>query len=194
MSLSMRQKNALDNRSSEQRSILFNTRVPIGANLVPGSYFTASNHSQERVMATHELFAYLHIKDAAKAIDFYIEAFGAKEMFRLADPSGKVGHAQLDFDGTTLMLADEYPDMNIKGPQSIGGTSVTIHLHVDNADEVIQRAVNAGATLQMKPTDQFYGERSGSVIDPFGHRWNIGHSIEAVTPEEMQKRFAAMPS
>lgn len=143
-------------------------------------------------MATHELFAYLHVKDAAKAIDFYTHAFGAKEMFRLTDPSGKVGHAQMDFDGTTLMLADEYPDMNIRGPQSIGGTSVTLHLHVDNADHVIECAVIAGATLQMKPADQFYGERSGSVIDPFGHRWNIGHSIEAVTTEEMQKRFAAM--
>jgi uncharacterized glyoxalase superfamily protein PhnB len=145
-------------------------------------------------MAIHEVFAYLHVKDAAKAIDFYIQAFGAKELFRLAEPSGRIGHAQLDFNGTTVMLADEFPEYGIKGPATLGGSGVTIHLHVDNADEVVARAIEAGAKLQMKVTDQFYGERSGAIIDPFGHRWNIGHSIEAVTPEEMQKRYSTMMS
>jgi uncharacterized glyoxalase superfamily protein PhnB len=145
-------------------------------------------------MAIHEVFAYLHVKDAAKAIDFYIQAFGAKELFRLAEPSGRIGHAQLDFNGTTVMLADEFPEYGIKGPATLGGAGVTIHLHVDNADEVVARAIEAGAKLQTEVTDRFYGERSGSIIDPFGHRWNIGHSIEAVTPEEMQKRYSTMTS
>lgn len=143
-------------------------------------------------MSIHELFAYLHVKDAARAIEFYKAAFGATEKFRLTEPGGRVGHAELDFGGMTLMLADEFPEFNIRGPQSIGGTSVTIHLHVDNADALIERAVAAGATLERPPKDEFYGERSGCVRDPFGHRWSIGHSIEQVTPEEMQRRYDAL--
>lgn len=143
-------------------------------------------------MAIHEVFSYLHVRDAAKAIDFYSQVFGAKEMFRLAEPNGRVGHAQLDFNGTTVMLADEHPEFGIKGPQSLGGAGVTIHLHVDNADDVIGRAVKAGAKVQSAIADHFYGERSGAIIDPFGHRWNIGHSIEAVDPVEMQKRFTKL--
>jgi uncharacterized glyoxalase superfamily protein PhnB len=143
-------------------------------------------------MKVHELFAYLHVSNAAKAIEFYGKAFGAKEKFRLTEPSGRIGHAELDFNGTTLMLADEFPEYNIRGPQAIGGTSVTIHIHVDNADEVIRRAVSAGAEIEMEPKDEFYGERSGCVRDPFGHRWNIGHSIEAVSSEEMQRRYTEM--
>ncbi len=143
-------------------------------------------------MKVHELFAYLHVRDAAKAIEFYGKAFGAKEKFRLTEPSGRIGHAELDFDGTTLMLADEFPEYNIKGPQTIGGTSVTIHIHVDNADEVIGRAANAGAKIEMEPKDHFFGERSGCVRDPFGHRWNVGHSIEEVSPAEMQQRYTEM--
>lgn len=140
-------------------------------------------------MSIHELFAYLHVKGAAKAIEFYRKAFGAVERFRLNDPRGRIGHAELDFGGTTLMLADEFPEVGIKGPQTIGGTSVTIHLHVDNADEVIKRAAEAGATVEREAEDHFYGERSGSVRDPFGHRWTIGHSIEEVSPTEMQRRY-----
>lgn len=140
-------------------------------------------------MVIHELFAYLHVKDAAKAIEFYKRAFGVTEKLRLNDPSGRIGHAELDFGGTTLMLADEFPESGIKGPQTIGGTSVTIHVHVDNADEVIRRAVEAGAKIERAPKDEFYGERSGSFHDPFGHRWNVGHSIEAVSPAEMQRRY-----
>ena len=140
-------------------------------------------------MKVHELFAYLHVNNAAKAIEFYEKAFGAKEKFRLTEPSGRIGHAELDFDGTTLMLADEFPEYNIRGPKAIGATSVTIHIHVDNADEVIRRAVSAGAVVEMEPKDEFYGERSGCVRDPFGHRWNVGHSIEEVSTEEMQRRY-----
>jgi uncharacterized glyoxalase superfamily protein PhnB len=143
-------------------------------------------------MRVHELFAYLHVRNAAQAIEFYAKAFGAKEKFRLTEPSGRIGHAELDFGGTTLMLADEFPEYNIRGPQAIGGTSVSIHIHVDNADEVIRRAVSAGAEIEKEPQDEFYGERSGCVRDPFGHRWNIGHSIEEVTPDEMQRRYTEM--
>lgn len=140
-------------------------------------------------MSTHELFAYLHVKNANKAIDFYRRAFGATEIFRLTEPAGRIGHAELDFGGTTLMLSEEYPEYGIRGPEAIGATSVTIHLHVDDADATIERAVAEGATLEREPQDAFYGERSGVVVDPFGHRWNIGHDIEDVTPEEMQRRY-----
>ena len=140
-------------------------------------------------MSIHELFAYLHVRGAAEAITFYTKAFGAKETLRLTEPSGRIGHAELDFDGKTLMLADEYPEYNVNGPLSVGGTTVTLHIHVHNADEVIRSAVAAGATLEQDPKDQFYGERSGSVRDPFGHRWSIGHNIEDVSPDEMQRRY-----
>ncbi|HJR75291.1 MAG TPA: VOC family protein [Luteimonas sp.] len=143
-------------------------------------------------MAIHEVFAYLCVADAARAIDFYARAFGAAEKFRLVEPGGRVGHAELDFGGTTVMVCDEYPEMNIRGPQPGAPTSVTIHLHVDDADAAIERAVAAGARLERPPSDAFYGERGGSVFDPFGHRWLIGHSIEEVTPEEMQRRYDAL--
>lgn len=140
----------------------------------------------------HELFPYLHVADAAAAIDFYVRAFGVREKFRLTEPSGRIGHAELEFGPMTLMLSEEYPEYGIRGPQAIGGTSVTIHLHVGNADAMIERAVQEGATLEMAPQDQFYGERSGCIRDPFGHRWNIGHGIEEVAPEEMQRRYTAL--
>ncbi len=143
-------------------------------------------------MKIHELFAYLHVKGAAKAIDFYTRAFAAKEKFRLVEPSGRIGHAELDFGGSTLMLADEFPEYNIKGPQAAGATTVTIHLHVDNADEVIRRAAAAGAEVVFEAKDQFYGERSGRIRDPFGHEWNIAHHIENVSSDEMQRRYTAM--
>ncbi|GGC21679.1 glyoxalase [Pseudoduganella buxea] len=140
----------------------------------------------------HELFAYLCVNDAAAAIDFYRKAFGATEKFRLTEPSGRIGHAELDFDGTTVMLADEYPEFNSLRPRPSESTPVTIHLHVDNADAVVARALDAGATLEREVQDEFYGERGGVVRDPFGHRWNIGHSIEELSPEEMQRRYTAM--
>ncbi|AKU20848.1 VOC family protein [Massilia sp. MB5] len=140
----------------------------------------------------HELFAYLCVSDAKQAIAFYTEAFGAKEKFRLTEPSGRVGHAELDFGGTIVMLSDEFPECDIASPRTIGGTPVTIHLHVDDADATIRRAMEVGATLERAPADAFYGERSGVVRDPFGHRWNIGHSIEEVSPEEMQRRYTAL--
>jgi PhnB protein len=140
-------------------------------------------------MKVHELFAYICVNDAVKAIQFYQKAFGATEKFRLTEPSGRIGHAEMDFGGTTLMMSDEYPEYGIRGPLALGGTAVTIHLHVDNADAMIRSALEAGATLEREPQDAFYGERSGVVRDPFGHRWMLGHSIEEVSPEEMQRRY-----
>ena len=96
------------------------------------------------------------------------------------------------FGETTLMLSEEFPEYGIRGPKALGGTPVTIHLHVDNADAMIDKAVAAGATLEMAPSDAFYGERSGSIRDPWGHRWNIGHSIEKVEPAEMQRRYTEL--
>ena len=143
-------------------------------------------------MAVHELFAYIHVNNADAAIAFYSSVFGATEKFRLTEPSGRIGHAELDFGGATLMISDEFPEYGIQAPERAAPAAVTLHLHADNCDELIARALHAGATLEMAAQDQFYGERSGSFRDPFGHRWNVGHSIEDVTPEEMQQRYTEM--
>jgi PhnB protein len=145
-------------------------------------------------MTIHELFPYLRVKGADRAIDWYKRAFGVTEKFRLTEPSGRVGHCELLFGQATLMLSEEYPEHGLLGPQSIGGTSVTLHLHVDNADAMIDRAVAAGATLVRPPSDAFYGERGGTIRDPFGHDWLIGHNIEDVAPEEMQRRYTKLMS
>ena len=147
---------------------------------------------KERPMTVHEMCPYLQVENAAQAIAFYTEVFQAKEKFRLTEPSGRIGHAQLDFNGTILMLSDEFPEYGFRAPPAIGGTPVTIHLHVDDADAVIRKAVELGAKVETEPQDQFYGERSGTIVDPFGHRWDIGHSIEELSPEEMQRRYTEM--
>ena len=143
-------------------------------------------------MKVHEMFAYLRVKGAAQAIEFYREAFGATEKMRLTEPGGRIGHAELLLDGHEFMLSEEFPEYGLLGPASVGGTSITMHVHVDDADTAIARAVAAGATLVRPAADQFYGERSGTVRDPFGHEWNFGHAIEKVTTEEMQRRYTAM--
>jgi PhnB protein len=135
---------------------------------------------------------YITVHDDSKAIAFYNAAFGATERFRLADESsGKIGHAELDLQGSLLMLSDENPAWN-KSPQTLGGTPVKFCLMVENADAAIEKAVAAGATPLMPASDQFYGFRSGSVRDPFGHEWMLQHEIEKVSPEEMQKRWNDM--
>jgi PhnB protein len=143
-------------------------------------------------MAIHELFPYLCVANTAKAIEFYTKAFDAREKMRLTEPSGRIGHAEIEFGGTTLMVSDEFPECGITGPTEGCGTPVTLHLHVDNADAMITRALDLGATLERAPKDEFYGERSGVIRDPFGHRWNIGHQIEQVTPDEMQRRYTSL--
>ena len=143
-------------------------------------------------MKIHEAFIQLRVKNTAAAIAFYELAFGAKEKYRLVEPSGRVGHAEVDFGGTIIMVSDEYPELGIRGPQSLGATSAGIHLHVDNCDAMLERAVAAGGTLVRPPRDAFYGERSGTVRDPFGHEWNHGHEIEKVEPDEMQRRYTRL--
>jgi PhnB protein len=143
-------------------------------------------------MAIHELFSYICVKNAGKAIEFYKAAFGATEKFRLTEPSGRIGHAELLFGKDTLMLADEFPEMGFFAPAPDGPRTFVIHLHVDNADESLASAVKAGAKLVRPAQDQFYGERSGTVRDPFGYDWMLGHSIEEVEPAEMQRRYDAM--
>lgn len=142
----------------------------------------------------HEVFAYICVSDAKKAVEFYKEAFGATEKFRLTEPgSGRVGHVEIELGGTTIMMSDQFPEANILAPGDITGSRpFTIHLHVDNADEMIAKAVSLGATIEREPKDEFYGERGGAIRCPWGHRWLIGHSIESVTPEEMQRRWNAM--
>ena len=143
-------------------------------------------------MSIHEVFPYLRVRNAPAAVEFYKAAFGATEKFRLTEPSGRVGHAELLFGTVTVMVSEEFPEYGILGPESVGGTGSSIHLHVDDADAMVARAVKAGATVIRKLTDQFYGERSGAVRDPYGHEWLVGHEIEKVEPAEMQRRYEAL--
>ena len=140
-----------------------------------------------------EMFPYLRVRDANAALAYYQRAFGARLRMRLDEPgTGRVGHAELELGPFLLMVSDEFPEHGIAGPQSLGGTTVSIHLHVDNADVALARAVEAGGTLVRPAEDAFYGERGGTVRDPFGHEWMLGHQIEEVSPEEMQRRYDAM--
>jgi uncharacterized glyoxalase superfamily protein PhnB len=143
-------------------------------------------------MKIHELFPYLRVNDAGRAIDFYKQAFGVTEKFRLTEPSGRIGHAELEFGGATLMLSDEYPELGCLGPQPGAQPTCSIHIHVENCDAMIARAVELGAQVVRQPRDQFYGERSGAIRDPFGHEWLIGHHIEDVSTDEMQRRYDAL--
>ena len=136
---------------------------------------------------------YLSVRDAAQAIAFYKAAFGAIERFRLTDKkTGKVGHAELLIQGGLVMLSEENPQWGNKAPPTLGGTPITFCVMVENADAALARAVAAGATVLMPASDQFYGFRSASVSDPFGHQWMLQHQREKVSPEEMQKRWDSM--
>lgn len=135
---------------------------------------------------------YLIIDGAAQAIDFYKKVFQATERLRIPGTDGKVGHAEIEIGGSVIMLADECPERGIKSPQTIGGTPVSIHLYVPNSDEVYSKAVAAGATQLQPVKNQFYGDRSGGFTDPFGHSWHVSTHIEDVSPDELQRRMAAM--
>jgi PhnB protein len=140
----------------------------------------------------HEVYAYLRVQSTAEAIDFYSRAFDAKEIFRLTEPSGRIGHAEIRIGPTTVMLSDEYPEHNIRGPLSLGGTTFSMHLHVADVDKAFEQAVAAGASVVRPLQNQFYGERSGTVRDPFGHEWLLGGHLESLAPEEMQRRYTAL--
>jgi len=135
---------------------------------------------------------YLCCKDAARAIEFYKKAFGATEAIRLSEPGGRIGHAEIRIGDAPIMLSDEYPEMDVRSPQSLGGSPVLIHLYVDDVDALASRAVAAGAKLLRPVADQFYGDRSGTLTDPFGHRWMIATRKEDVSAAEMQKRYDAL--
>ena len=133
---------------------------------------------------------YLIVNGAAAAIDFYRLVLGASERMRMEGPEGKVGHAELELGNSVIMLADEHPEMDARGPNTVGGTPVSLHLYVEDADSVFERAVEAGARALRPVEDKFYGDRSGSFEDPFGHRWHVATHVEDVPPDEMSKRAA----
>jgi PhnB protein len=133
---------------------------------------------------------YLCVDGAARAIDFYREVFGATERIRMPGPEGKIGHCELQFGDSVIMLADEYPGFGAQSPLTIGGTSVTISVYNEDVDAVYEKALNAGATSVRPPQDEFYGDRAAQFDDPFGHRWSVATHIEDVSPEEMERRAA----
>ena len=139
----------------------------------------------------HSVTPYLIIEGAGDAIEFYKQAFGATELFRFPAPDGKIGHAEIKIGDSHLMLADAYPDMGYNGPKSLGGSPVSLMIYVEDVDTVFNRAVQAGATVKEAVSDKFYGDRLGSLIDPFGHVWHVSTHKEDVPLEEMEKRAKA---
>jgi PhnB protein len=139
----------------------------------------------------HSVTPYLIVKGAAKAIEFYKQAFGATELGRMTAPDGKIGHAEIQIGDSRVMLADEFPEMDSRGPESLGSTPVMIHLYVEDVDAVAKQATAAGARELRPVKDQFYGDRSGMFADPFGHQWNIATHVEDLSAEEIGKRAAA---
>ena len=141
----------------------------------------------------HTATPYLIIKNAAKAIEFYKQAFGAKETMRFPAPGGKIGHAEIRIGDSAIMMADEFPEKGVRSPESFGGSAVMILLYVEDVDAVTARAIAAGAKSVRPVQDQFYGDRSGTIADPFGHVWTISTHKEDVSPEEMQRRMVTQP-
>ena len=139
----------------------------------------------------HSVTPYLIIGGAARALEFYKQVFGAVEKFRMDGPDGRVGHAEIQIGDSHLMLADEHPERNIRGPLSIGGNSISLLLYVEDVDAQFKKAIEAGAKEKMPVQDQFYGDRSGTLTDPFGHVWTIATHKEDVSHEEMQRRIEA---
>jgi len=137
----------------------------------------------------HSVTPHLIVRGAAEAIDFYRKAFGAVELFRFPSPDGKIGHAEIKIGDSPIMMADEYPDMGYKGPQTIGGSPVSLMIYVEDVDTVFNQAVAAGATIKEALQDKFYGDRIGTVTDPFGHVWHISTHKEDVSMDEMQERM-----
>jgi PhnB protein len=137
---------------------------------------------------------YLIIRDAARALDFYKKAFGATELMRFPAPGGKIGHAEMKIGEGIVMLADESPEMGHKSPQTLGGTAITLMFYVSDVDAQFAKAVAAGGAVKQPLKNQFYGDRSGTITDPFGHIWTIASHVEDVSPEEMKRRMAALPA
>jgi PhnB protein len=140
----------------------------------------------------HSATPYLVVDGTAKALDFYKDAFGATERMRMPAPGGRVGHAEISIGDSVIMLADEHPEIGARGPRAYGGTPVSLHLYVPDVDATVQKAVTAGATLVSPVADKFYGDRMGTIDDPFGHRWHVSTHKEDVPPAEMARRAAVM--
>ena len=144
---------------------------------------------QSRPEGYHSVTPYLLVDDAKAAIEYYAEAFNAKELFRL--PMGdKIGHAEIMIGDSHVMLSDEWPDMNLRGPKSRGGPTASLMVYVDDVDAMFKRAVAAGATVERDVENQFWGDRTGTVVDPYGHRWMLATHVEEVPPEELERRMA----
>jgi PhnB protein len=166
---------------------------------------SASNAQKEEDMSVkpipegyHTATPYLAVDDAAEALEYYKKAFGAKERGRMEAPDGKIGHAEIQIGDSLVMLSDPFPQASTRTPKELGGTTASVFLYVENVDAFVQRAVDAGATVSMEVADQFWGDRFGTITDPFGHSWSVATHIEDVPPEEMAERaktaMAAMSS
>jgi PhnB protein len=142
----------------------------------------------------HSVTPYIIVDGAARAIDFYRAAFGAEEVLRMAAGPDKLAHAEIKIGDSIVMLSDEWPETNMLGPKARGGASGLLMIYVEDVDAAFARAVDAGATVDRPVIDQFYGDRAGSVIDPFGHRWTLATHIEDVAPEDMEQRMQASMS
>jgi PhnB protein len=140
----------------------------------------------------HAVTAYLAVQDGAQAIDFYKRAFGAKELLRMPGPDGRIGHAELKIGDSHVMLADEMPSMQFLGPQTRGGTTVQLHLYVPDVDATVQKALAAGGKLTRQVEDKFYGDRAGTIEDPYGHVWYVATHKEDLTPTQVRQRMAKM--
>jgi PhnB protein len=158
-----------------------------------------SRHDKEAAMPAqpippgyHTVTPYLVVRGGEQALEFYKRAFGATELFRMADPSGKIGHAEIRIGDSTVMLADEFPEVGAVSQQTAGGSSVGLYLYVENVDALTAQAIAAGATVERPVKDEFYGDRSGTLRDPFGHKWTIATHIEDVSPAEIELRAKAM--
>ena len=141
----------------------------------------------------HSVTPYLSVKGAVEALEYYKKAFGATELFRM-EHDGKIGHAEIKIGDSPIMLADEFPEMGSVSPQTLGGSPVGIMIYVEDVDTVFKNAIDAGGTEKKAVQDQFYGDRSGTLTDPFGHVWTVATHKEDVAPEEIDKRLAAMKS
>lgn len=142
----------------------------------------------------HNATPYLLVRGASKAIEFYQKVFGAAEIMRMPQPDGKIGHAELKIGDSFIMLADEFPERGYLSPQAYGGTPVSILLYVENVDATFADAVSHGANVKQDIENKFYGDRMGTLTDPFGHQWSIATHVEDVSPEEMQRRMASLQS
>ncbi|HET6607152.1 MAG TPA: VOC family protein [Rhodopila sp.] len=140
----------------------------------------------------HTLTPYLIVDGAARALQWYADVFGAQEELRLGAPGGRVGHAEIRIGDSKVMLADAHPETGAEGPGKFGGSPVSLHLYLPGVDAVVAKAAAAGATVKSQPEDKFYGDRLGTIVDPFGHTWHISTHMEDVSPEEIERRMAAM--